>query len=294
MNNSPVGRFAPSPSGRMHLGNIYTALLSWLSVKTRGGKWILRIEDLDPQRSKIEHARMIEDDLHWLGLEWDEGGLESKGPNGPYVQSLRHHLYEEALERLKATGLCYPCTCTRADILATQAPHESDGRVVYKGTCRPEKMPSPYMEKRGAAVRIMVPDEEITFTDRIKGIQTVNLARHCGDFIVRRGDGAWSYQLAVVVDDALMGVTEVMRGDDLLLSAAQQIYLYRLLGYDAPEFAHVPLVCNESGIRLSKRDKSLSMEYLRAHHTPEEILGIVAHRAHLTPTPAPLSLHELL
>ncbi len=171
MNNSPVGRFAPSPSGRMHLGNIYTALLSWLSVKTRGGKWILRIEDLDPQRSKIEHARMIEDDLHWLGLEWDEGGLESKGPNGPYVQSLRHHLYEEALERLKATGLCYPCTCTRADILATQAPHESDGRVVYKGTCRPEKMPSPYMEKRGAAVRIMVPDEEITFTDRIKGIR---------------------------------------------------------------------------------------------------------------------------
>ena len=278
----------------MHLGNIYTALLSWLSVKSRGGRWILRIEDLDPQRSKIEYARLIEDDLHWLGLEWDEGGLDGVGPNGPYVQSRRHHLYEEALERLKASGLCYPCSCTRADILATQAPHESDGRVVYKGTCRPPVMPSPYMDRPGAAVRLMVPDEDISFTDRIKGPQTVNLARHCGDFIVRRGDGAWSYQLAVVVDDALMGVTEVMRGDDLLLSAAQQIYLYRLLGFDSPEFAHVPLVCNEQGIRLSKRDRSLSMEYLREHHTPEEVLGIAAHRAGLIPSPFPISLSALL
>ena len=278
----------------MHLGNIYTALLSWLSVKSRGGSWILRIEDLDPQRSKIEYARLIEDDLHWLGLEWDEGGLDGVGPNGPYVQSRRHHLYEEALERLKASGLCYPCSCTRADILATQAPHESDGRVVYKGTCRPSVMPSPYMDRPGAAVRLMVPDEDISFIDRIKGPQTVNLARHCGDFIVRRGDGAWSYQLAVVVDDALMGVTEVMRGDDLLLSAAQQIYLYRLLGFDSPEFAHVPLVCNEQGIRLSKRDRSLSMEYLREHHTPEEVLGIAAHHAGLIPSPFPISLSALL
>ena len=289
-----VGRFAPSPSGRMHLGNIYTALLSWLSVKSRGGKWILRIEDLDPQRSKIEHARMIEDDLLWLGLEWDEGGLDGIGPNGPYVQSLRHHFYEDALDRLKAMGLCYPCTCTRADILATQAPHESDGRVVYKGTCRPSAIPSPFIGKPRAAVRLYVPDEDISFTDRIKGPRSVNLARHCGDFVLRRGDGAWAYQLAVVVDDALMGVTEVVRGDDLLLSAAQQIYLYRLLGYDPPEFAHVPLVCNESGIRLSKRDRSLSMEYLRARHSPEEILGMAAHRAGLTTADAPVSLPTLL
>ncbi|MDE6547907.1 MAG: tRNA glutamyl-Q(34) synthetase GluQRS [Muribaculaceae bacterium] len=303
---TPIGRFAPSPSGRMHLGNIYTALLSWLSVKSRGGKWILRIEDLDPQRSKMEYARQIEDDLSWLGLDWDEGGIDGIGPNGPYLQSLRHHLYEDALAKLKATGLCYPCTCTRADILATQAPHESDGRVVYKGTCRPTYLQSifaggrrtetvvPYQEKPRAAVRLMVPDEDITFTDRIKGCQTVNLASHCGDFILRRGDGAWAYQLAVVVDDALMGVTEVMRGDDLLLSAAQQIYLYRLLGYTPPEFAHVPLVCNESGVRLSKRDKSLSMEYLRANHTPEEILGMAAHRAGLIPKSASVSLSELL
>lgn len=289
-----VGRFAPSPSGRMHLGNIYTALLSWLSVKSRGGKWILRIEDLDPQRSKIEHALLIEDDLRWLGLIWDEGGIEGKGPSGPYLQSQRHHLYEMALERLKASGLCYPCTCTRADILATQAPHETDGRVVYKGTCRPPVMPSVYAEREKAAVRLIVPDEDIQFTDRIKGRQSVNLARQCGDFIVRRGDGAWAYQLAVVVDDAMMGVTEVMRGDDLLLSAAQQIYLYRLLGYEPPEFAHVPLVCNESGVRLSKRDSSLSMEYLRANHTPEEILGMAAYRAGLIAERRPVSLMDLL
>ncbi len=292
------------------MGNISTALLSWLSVKSGGGKWILRIEDLDPQRSKMEYARQIEDDLLWLGLEWDEGGIEGKGQNGPYLQSQRHHLYGEALGKLKATGLCYPCTCTRADILATQAPHESDGRVVYKGTCRPawlnpsnlNAIESPPLGGKGglwngglcSATRICVPDEEITFVDRIKGKQTVNLAKHCGDFILRRGDGAWSYQLAVVVDDAMMGVTEVMRGDDLLLSAAQQIYLYRLLGYNPPEFAHVPLICNEAGIRLSKRDKSLSMEYLRAYHTPEEILGMIAHRAGLLNASAPISLQELL
>ena len=192
------------------------------------------------------------------------------------------------------TGLCYPCTCTRADILATQAPHESDGRVVYKGTCRPSVLPSPYVAVPRAAIRLVVPDEDIEFIDRIKGPQTVNLARHCGDFILRRGDGAWAYQLAVVVDDALMGVTEVMRGDDLLLSAAQQIYLYRLLGYNPPEFAHVPLVCNDSGLRLSKRDKSLSMEYLRARYSPEEILGMAAFRAALIPSPSPVSLSELL
>jgi len=278
----------------MHFGNLYTAVLSWLSVKSRGGKWILRIEDLDPQRSKMEYARLIEDDLHWLGLEWDEGGIDGAGSNGPYLQSERHHFYEEALARLKATGLCYPCHCTRADIMATQAPHESDGRVVYKGTCRPATLPTSYIESPGAAVRLAVPDREIVFTDKIKGLQRVNLATHCGDFVLRRGDGAWSYQLAVVVDDALMGVTEVMRGDDLLLSAAQQIYLYELLGFKVPEFAHVPLITNDAGVRLSKRDKSLSMDALRRQYTSREILGQVAYRAGLQPSQTPISITDLL
>lgn len=289
-----VGRFAPSPSGRMHLGNIYTAVLSWLSVKSLGGRWILRIEDLDPQRSKPEFARRIEDDLLWLGLQWDEGGLDGIGTNGPYVQSLRHHFYEEALSRLKDTGLCYPCRCTRADIMATQAPHEADGRVLYKGTCRPSSLPAPYREVSGSAVRIAVPDEDIVFTDRIKGTQTVNLARHCGDFVLRRADGAWAYQLAVVVDDALMGVSEVVRGEDLLLSTAQQIFLYRLLGFTPPRFAHLPIVCNSQGVRLSKRDASLSMESLRNTHTPQQILGTIAHIASLSPAPDPISLSDLL
>lgn len=288
------GRFAPSPSGRMHFGNIYTAVLSWLSVKARDGKWILRIEDLDPQRSKMEYARQIEDDLIWLGLEWDEGGIDGKGEHGPYMQSQRHEIYEHYLELLKEKGVCYPCHCTRADIMATQAPHESDGRVVYKGTCRPDRLPAKYFEEDGAAVRIAVPDIDILFADNIKGLQSFNLARQCGDFVLRRGDGAWSYQLAVVVDDALMGVTEVVRGDDLLLSAAQQIYLNNLLGFNPPVYAHVPLICNSDGVRLSKRDKSYSMEEMRKKHTKEEILGMVAHSAHIIESPQPLSLNELL
>ena len=290
------GRFAPSPTGRMHLGNVAAALMSWLSVRRRGGKWLLRIEDLDPQRSKMEYARLIEDDLRWLGLDWDEGGVDGIGGSGPYCQSMRDDFYTEALARLEATGLTYRCQCTRADILATQAPHESDGRVVYRGTCRPRRLGGAVADEGlcEGAVRLVVPDEDILFVDRFCGPQSVNLSRHCGDFILRRKDGAWAYQLAVVVDDALMGVTEVCRGEDLLLSAAQQIYLYRLLGYDPPEFAHIPLICNESGQRLSKRDGSMSMESLRSRFTPAEVIGQAAFRLGLTDSYMPLSANDLI
>lgn len=290
----PVGRFAPSPTGRMHLGNLYAALMSWLSVRRRGGRWILRIEDLDPQRSRLEYARQIEDDLRWLGLDWDEGGIDSRGPNGPYVQSLRSDFYREALSQLNETGLTYPCYCTRAELHAPSAPHASDGRFIYPGTCRPPRLSGRTLPDRKPSTRIIVPDRDITFTDLICGPQSVNLAREIGDFILRRADGAWAYQLAVVTDDALMGVTEVMRGDDLLTSAAQQIYLYELLGYRPPEFAHIPLMLNEQGIRLSKRDTSLSMEALRASHTPQSLLGLLAHRAGLIPSPTPITLDNLL
>lgn len=290
-----TGRFAPSPSGRMHLGNVMTALLSWLSVRSRGGRWILRIEDLDPQRSRAEYARMIEDDLRWLGLYWDEGGLTSMGANGPYCQSMRGDLYASALERLAAMGMTYGCSCTRADILASQAPHASDGRRVYTGRCRPEGMPRrvELTDLGEAAVRLYVPDVDITFTDEVRGPQCVNLAREFGDFVLRRRDGGWAYQLAVAVDDALMGVTEVVRGADLLYSSAPQIYLMRLLRLREPVYAHVPLVCNADGVRLSKRDGAASMESIRRRMRPEEVIGLLAHAAGLRPDDAPVSAVDL-
>lgn len=297
------GRFAPSPTGRMHLGNVFCALLSWLSVRSRGGVWLLRIEDLDPQRSRPEYAARIEDDLHWLGLDWDEGGTRG-GPDGPYFQSLRSDIYEEYLSRLWHQGLVYPCYCTRADIMATQAPHESDGRVVYAGTCRPEHLRGTDAPKamtdgagplpEGRKLRLWVPDRTVSFRDGHYGEQRVNLESHCGDFLLRRADGAWAYQLAVVVDDALMGVTEVVRGCDLLLSTPQQIYLSQLLGFREPAYCHHPLLENSSGQRLCKRDKSLDMGFLRQHFRPEEIVGQLAFLCRLTDRPEPLSAAELV
>ena len=311
------GRFAPSPTGRMHLGNVFAAIVSWLSAKAQGGYWLLRIEDLDPQRSHAEYAEMLMDDLLWLGLEWDEGPRVG-GPNGPYWQSQRGEYYEQALQELCQRGLVYPCTCTRADIMATQAPHESDGRVVYKGTCRPADsicwdsvLAGTYHQtERGqgtamsilnppqpAALRLMVPPQplaEVYCVDRHYGEVCENLASHCGDFIVRRRDGAWAYQLAVVVDDAYMGVTEVVRGRDLLLSAPQQMYVARLLGFTPPAFAHIPLLVNAQGQRLSKRDLSLDMGTLRARYSPEQLLGKLALLTGMAADDTPLTARELL
>lgn len=287
MNNrsSVCGRFAPSPTGRMHLGNVFSALLSWLSARAQGGTWLLRIEDIDPQRSRHEYADMLMDDLQWLGLEWD---------GKPCWQSQRGDIYARYLQQLTDAGLIYPCYCTRADILATQAPHESDGRVVYKGTCR--NLP-PGTHTGPAALRMKVPDEGrgiVTFTDGHYGTHTVDLTTQCGDFIVRRKDGAWAYQLAVVVDDALMGINEVVRGHDLLLSSPQQIYLAKQLGFTPPRFTHLPLLCNTAGQRLSKRDKSLDMGCLRQRFTPNQIIGLLAHAAGLQPTPDAVSVQSLV
>lgn len=274
------GRFAPSPSGRMHLGNVYAAMMAWLSARSQGGEFVLRIEDLDPQRSRPEYTEQIKEDLRWLGITWDE----------EYVQSERYAIYEQHLQLLTDLHLTYPCYCTRADILATQAPHESDGRVVYKGTCRN----LPPDDTRKGSTRLVVPDRDIRFTDAIYGEQTINLARHCGDFILQRKDGAWAYQLAVVVDDALMGITEVVRGRDLLLSVPQQLLLYEQFGYEAPQFVHLPLLINESGQRLSKRDKSLDMSVLRDNHTPEQIIGKLAFNANLIDNETSISINELI
>lgn len=276
--NRIVGRFAPSPTGEMHLGNVLAALLSWISAKQQGGLWRLRIEDLDPQRSRREYAEQLMRDLEWLGMTWDDNVV---------WQSERTEIYELYLERLR--DRIYPCTCTRNEILAAQAPHESDGRIVYPGTCRNKNL-----QVSKAAIRLIVPDELIEYEDRVYGRQSVNLATHCGDFIVRRSDGVFAYQLAVVVDDAEMGVTEIVRGRDLLLSAAQQLYLYRLFGFPKPQFCHHPLLINEQGQRLCKRDHSLALSQLRQHMSAPEIIGLLAHTMGLTPTRESLTPEQLL
>lgn len=276
-----TGRFAPSPTGRMHLGNVFSALLSWLSAKSQGGRWLLRIEDIDPQRSRQTYADLLMADLEWLGLEWD---------GEPVYQSRRSDIYEHHFHLLRQQGLTYPCYCTRADLLATQAPHESDGRVVYPGTCR-HRPPQP---GQPAALRLSVPNRVFSFVDGHYGIQSVNLAEHVGDFVVRRKDGAWAYQLAVVVDDALMGITEVVRGRDLLLSSPQQLYIAQLLGFPSPQFIHLPLLCNDAGQRLSKRDQSLDMESLRQRYTAPELIGLLAHLACLQSSPVPVSPQNLI
>ena len=280
-----TGRFAPSPTGRMHLGNVFCALLSWLSAKSKGGEWLLRIEDLDPQRSRRDFALQLMDDLQWLGLPWD----------GEVVwQSERGDIYEHYLQKLKDAGLTYPCFCSRADIMATQAPHETDGRVVYAGTCR-GKILDETLKNTPAAIRFIVPDEIISFTDGHYGKYHVNLAKHCGDYILRRKDGAWAYQLAVVIDDALMGITEIVRGRDLLLSTPQQLHLYCTLGFSTPTFIHHPLLINENGQRLCKRDLSMDLNALREKHvSPEKIIGNLAFLAGITPEPTPVSPQDLL
>lgn len=278
----------------MHLGNIYAALLSYLSAKAKGGSWILRIEDTDPQRSRREWALRIMDDLVWLGLRWDEG---------PFYQSERGTYYTAALCRLASLGVLYPCHCTRAAVLATQAPHESDGHVVYGGHCRPASLLPSSTPPEGETLRLMTPplsgtvmdgaDNSVCFRDTLLGGRQVTLSTQVGDFVVRRRDGAWAYQLACAVDDALMGVTEVVRGRDLLLSTAAQRYLQSLLGLEKPQsYTHLPLLLDENGARLSKRDGSLSMEWLRANSSPADVVARLCRLAGVDPEWA-LSLTDL-
>lgn len=288
------GRFAPSPSGYMHLGNAWSALLAWLSARSQGGAMVLRLEDLDPDRCKRSLCDQVEADLRWLGLDWDEGG--SQGGESSY-QSCRGARYQEALDRLEGMGLLYPCFCTRGQLHAAGAPHRSDGDVIYPGTCR--DLTAAEREARAKtrrpALRIRAPDREISFTDLLQGPVRENLARDCGDFILRRSDGVFAYQLAVVVDDALMGVSQVVRGSDLLGSTPRQIYLQHLLGYPTPAYCHVPLLCAPDGRRLSKREADLTLAALRASGVaPEEILGRLACLAGLIDRPEPIRARELI
>ena len=292
-----VGRFAPSPIGRMHLGNLACSLLAWLSAKSAGGRIVLRIEDLDAERCPRVYADALEEDLAWLGLHWDEGGSKG-GPNGPYYQSERSDIYLAAFEKLQAMDLIYPCFCSRSQLHAASAPHRSDGQVVYQGTCRgmtPQQVADRIEQtKKRPAMRLTVPDEVLTYTDGHLGEYSEHLPTDCGDFILRRGDGVFAYQLAVVVDDAAMGVTQVVRGEDLASSTPRQLLLYRLLGLPAPEFIHLPLLLAPDGRRLSKRDGDVSLENLRARYTAAEVVGKLAHAYGLNPTGEPRTPESLL
>lgn len=381
-----VGRFAPSPTGRMHLGNVFSSLLAWLSVRSQGGKLVLRIENLDDRARSGPWDALLMDDLRWLGLDWDEG---------PYYQTDRIDLYADAVRRLDDMGLVYPCFCTRAELHAASAPHASDGTPVYAGTCRGLTAAEVVARSkaRPPALRLKVPPvqgiassrgpfesfaseskhskteltdfgnsmpRELTFgdcsergtrgaaasrgaavgdhggaasqdtaggtrggaalqgaaggvrgaaasrsaaggdagvmhfEDRTYGPQREVLAEECGDFLVRRSDGVYAYQLAVVVDDADMGVNEVVRGCDLLGSTARQMYLQDLLGYAHPSYAHVPLLVAPDGRRLSKRDRDCDMGVLREHFgTPGALLGRLAYVAGLVPSPEPRTADQL-
>ena len=281
----PVGRFAPTPSGRMHMGNVFAALIAWLAVRSQGGTMLLRMEDLDRQRTKAEYAQVLLEDLAWLGLDYD---LQTQ------PQSQRTEIYIEFFEKLKLMGLLYPCYCTRDQLHSVNAPHRSDGTYVYPGTCRDLSEQERSEMAKTPAWRVRVPDRSYTVRDRIQGIYTENLAADCGDFIVRRADGAFVYQLAVTVDDGLSGVTQVVRGVDLLNSSPRQMYLQALFGFPAPEYAHVPLLIAPDGRRLSKRDRDMDLGYLRSRVTAPKLLGQLAYAAGLLEQPEPVTPHELV
>ena len=279
-----VGRFAPTPSGRMHLGNVFAAMVAWLSVRSRGGALVLRMEDLDTQRTSDEYAETLRQDLKWLGLDWD---LETA------PQSKRSDIYDHYFEILREKGLLYPCYCTRSQLHSVNAPHLSDGTYVYPGTCRNLTAEERAAFDRSPSWRLEVPDRVWQFTDLCQGAYQQNLSTDCGDFVVRRADNVYVYQLAVTVDDGEAGVTEVVRGMDLLSSAPRQMYLQELLGFPHPTYGHVPMLMSPDGRRLSKRDRDLDLGVLRQNMRPETLLGILASSAGIIDRNVSISAAEL-
>lgn len=286
------GRFAPSPSGRLHIGNMLSSLLAWLDVRSRGGEMLFRLEDLDPERSYEDSARLMAEDLRWLGLDWDLGW-----PMEPDCrQGRRTREYEEAFGRLGEKGLLYRCWCSRAERLAASAPHPGEEKP---GSCRCRTLSGAEiaaLERRGrrAAYKVIAPDETVTVEDGHYGTYVENPAREGGDFIVRRSDGVFAYQLAVSVDDAAMGVTRVVRARDLLPSAPRQKWLIETLGGTAPEYCHAPLIVSPSGRKLSKREGDLNMEPLRERYTPEKLTGVLAYLCGLIDRPESVRPRELV
>jgi len=274
------GRYAPTPSGDLHLGNARTALLAWLSVRAKNGQFVLRMEDLDKPREAPGAAERILDGLRWLGLDWEEGP-DVGGPHGPYEQSLRSARYDAAVESLIARDLAYECFCSRAEVAAaSNAPHAGEEGPRYPGTCRtctPERANEKRASGRFPAVRLRVPSGAIRCNDLFLGPQAIDVDAQVGDFVIRRVDGVAAYQLAVAVDDAAMEITEVIRGDDLLSSTPRQLLVYQALDLRAPAFGHVPLVLGPDGGRLAKRNGAKSLPELRAKgEDPKAICGLLA------------------
>jgi glutamyl-tRNA synthetase len=273
------GRFAPSPTGELHLGGARTALAAWLAARAAGGTFVLRVEDLDRARAVAGAEARILEDLRWLGLDWDEGP-DAGGPHAPYRQSQRLERFESAIQRLLREGRAFPCFCSRAEVArAAQAPHgPGDDGPRYPGTCRalPPAEAAARARTRAPSLRLRVEPETIAWRDGVHGEQREDVAAAVGDFVIRRADGVPAYQLAVVVDDADMGITDVVRGDDLLGSTARQLLVYRALGAAAPRFWHVPLVLGPDGARLSKRHGAIGVRALRQRGlAPERVIGFL-------------------
>lgn len=270
------GRFAPSPTGALHVGNARSALLAWLHARASGGRFVMRVEDLDFGRVRPGYMERQLEELRWLGLDWDEGP-DVGGPHAPYVQSQRQPLYEAALRRLAEMGMLFACTCSRRDIAgAASAPHAGEEGPRYPGTCRDRRVqPGPgaltELGRSQFALRVAAPSGVIPFVDGLLGPCAFDPADE-GDFVVRRKDGVAAYQLAVVVDDAAMGITDVVRGADLLSSTARQILLYRALELSIPRFLHVPLMLGEDGERLAKRHGAVSLGELRDEGVPPQVV----------------------
>lgn len=269
------------------MGNLFSFLVAYLVAKQAGGRMLMRIEDLDQARTKRMYADAIMRDLEWLGFEWE---------GAPVWQSERTEAYLEALERLRDMDVVYPCFCSRADLHAADAPHFGD-EVVYRGTCRDLTHEERAVRAacRPGALRVRVDGAPISFVDRFQGAQCFDLTRTSGDFIVRRSDGVFAYQLAVVVDDAMMGVNCVVRGVDLMPSTPRQMHLQRLLGLPHPAYAHVPLIVTPDGTRLAKRDMDASLTSLMEERqwSAERIVGHLAYMVGLIPEDAPCSVEEL-
>ncbi len=288
------GRFAPSPSGRLHLGNILSSLLAWLDVRSLGGVMVFRLEDLDPERSFSDYAALMADDLHWLGLDWEEGWEPNRGAE--YAQGNRTGIYETLFTQFSNQGRIYPCYCSRAQRLAASAPHPGEERETGCGcrTLSPSEQETLRKRGRKPAHKIAVDDTDISFIDGHYGPQTFSLRAGKDDFIIRRADGVFAYQLAVSCDDAAMGITRVVRARDLLDSTPRQIWLIQQMGGIVPTYCHAPLLVAPDGRKMSKRDGDLNMEELRRSHTPEQLCGKLAYLAGLQKTPAPIRAEELI